>query len=314
VIKVDVISGFLGSGKTTLIRKLLKAYENEKVVLIENEFGEIGIDGDIIERDGFEVFEISSGCICCIMQKDFVNLLLRIMNEFKPERIIIEPTGISILSDIIEILRKPEFAERCNINSLITVVDSMNYLEQCEVFGEFFEDQIANASTLVLSKSQFVDEERIAEIISSLRDLNIEANIITADWGTLKMDDFHSLLQGELIMDFKDILHAEYRPCRENEFDTFAIESSNKYTKEELEGLLKELQNPRYGQVIRGKGFLKGHDCYLEFSYTNGQFTVNENSLKSSGKLCLIGKGLKELELKELFKVKKGGLLKWLKF
>jgi G3E family GTPase len=314
VIKVDVISGFLGSGKTTLIRKLLKAYENENVVLIENEFGEIGIDGDIIERDGFEVFEISSGCICCIMQKDFVDLLLRVMKEFKPERIIIEPTGISILSDIIEILRKPEFAERCSINSLITVVDSMNYLEQCEVFGEFFEDQIANASTLVLSKSQFVDEEKVAEIISSLRDLNIDANIITANWDALKMDDFHSLLQGELIMDFKDILHAKYRPCRENEFDTFAIESSNKYTKEELESLLQELQNKQYGQVIRGKGFLKGYDCFLEFSYTNGQFTVNENNLKSSGKLCLIGKGLKELELKELFKVKKGGLLKWLKF
>ena len=96
-------------------------------------------------------------------------------------------------------LRKPEFAERCSINSLITVVDSMNYLEQCEVFGEFFEDQIANASTLVLSKSQFVDEEKIAEIISSLRDLNIDANLITADWNALKMDDFYSLLQGDLL-------------------------------------------------------------------------------------------------------------------
>jgi G3E family GTPase len=314
VIKVDVISGFLGSGKTTLIRKLLKAYENENVVLIENEFGEIGIDGDVIERDGFEVFEISSGCICCIMQKDFVNLLLRIMNEFKPERIIIEPTGISILSDIIEILRKPEFAERCSITSLITVVDSMNYLEQCEVFGEFFEDQIVNASTLVLSKSQFVDEEKIVKITTSLRDLNTEANIIAADWGSLKADDFYGLLQGDVIADFKDILHADYRPCRENEFDTFAIESSSKYTKEELEATLHELKDQRYGQVIRGKGFLRGHDCYLEFSFTNGQFVVNENSLKSSGKLCLIGKGLKESELKELFKVKKGGLLSWLKF
>jgi G3E family GTPase len=314
VIKVDVISGFLGSGKTTLIRKLLKAYENENVVLIENEFGEIGIDGDLIERDGFEVFEISSGCICCIMQEDFVNLLQRIMNEFKPERIIIEPTGISILSDIIDILKKPEFAERCSISSLITVVDSMNYLEQCEVFGEFFEDQIVNASTLVLSKSQLVGEEKTVEIIKSLRDLNTEANIIEADWGALKTEDFYGLLQGDMITDFKDILHAEYRPCRENEFDTFAIESPNKYTKEELEIILHELQNVRYGQVIRGKGFLKGHDCYLEFSYTNGQYTVNENNLKSSGKLCLIGKGLKELELKELFKVKKGGLLKWLRF
>lgn len=314
MVKVDVISGFLGSGKTTLIRKLLKAYENEKVVLIENEFGEIGIDGDIIERDGFEVFEISSGCICCIMQKDFEDLLQRVMKEFKPERIIIEPTGISILSDVIEILRKPVFAERCSISSLITVVDSVNYLDQCEVFGEFFEDQIANALTLVLSKSQFVDKTRIEAITSSLRDLNNHADIITADWSTLNDEDFYELLQGNDILDFKELLHAEYRPCRENEFDTFAIESSNRYTKDELEGILSALKNDRYGQVIRGKGFLKGHGCYLEFSYTNGQFIVNENSLKSSGKLCLIGKGLKEAELMELFHVKRGGLLRWLKF
>ncbi|MHB1394146.1 MAG: CobW family GTP-binding protein [Clostridia bacterium] len=314
MIKVDVISGFLGSGKTTLIRKLLKAYESEKVVLIENEFGEIGIDGDVIERDGFEVFEISSGCICCIMQKDFVNLLSRVISDFKPERIIIEPTGISILSDIIDILRRPEFAEKCSINSLITVVDSMNYLEQCEVFGEFFEDQIVNASTLVLSKSQFVDKAKIDEITSSLRKLNAEADILTADWSAMKTEDFYRLLNGDITADFQGIVHAEYRPCRENEFDTFAIESSNKYTTEELESILSELSNVRYGQVIRGKGFLRGHDCCLEFSYTNGRFIVDENKLKLSGKLCLIGNGLKETELKELFKVKSGGLRRWLKY
>ncbi len=314
MIKVDVISGFLGSGKTTLIRKLLKVYENEKVVLIENEFGEIGIDGDVVERDGFEVFEIASGCICCIMQKDFVNLLSRVIDDFKPERIIIEPTGISILSDIIDILRRPEFIEKCSINSLVTVVDSINYLEQCEVFGEFFEDQIVNASTLVLSKSQFVDKAKIDEITSSLREFNAEAEILTADWSTMKAGDLHGLLKGDIITDFQDLLHADYRPCRENEFDTFAIENSNKYTRSELENILSELSNENYGQVIRGKGFLRGHDCYLEFSYTNGRFIVDENQLKSSGKLCLIGKGLKEAELKALFKVKTGGLRRWLKY
>lgn len=314
MIKVDVISGFLGSGKTTLIRKLLKAYENEKVVLIENEFGEIGIDGDIIERDGFEVFEISSGCICCIMQKDFVNLLSRVIDDFKPERIIIEPTGISILSDIIEILGKPEFAEKCSISSLITVVDSINYIDQCEVFGEFFEDQISNALTLMLSKSQFVDQVKISEITNSLSEFNSKADIITADWSSMSQEDFYRLLQGEIIRDFKDILHAEYRPCRENEFDTFAIESKKKYTKEELEDILSQLKDVKFGQIIRGKGFLRGYGCYWDFSYTNGQFEVKQNSLKSSGKLCLIGKGLRERELMELFQVKRGGILKWLKF
>jgi hypothetical protein len=130
----------------------------------------------------------------------------------------------------------------------------------------------------------------------------------------MKSGDFYGLLKGDIIIDFQDILHAEYRPCRENEFDTFAIESSNKYSWSELENILRELCSERYGQVIRGKGFLRGQNCYLDFSYTNGSFIVNENQLKSSGKLCLIGKGLKEAELKELFKVKGGGLRRWLKY
>ncbi|HBC94144.1 MAG TPA: hypothetical protein DCZ10_14915 [Pelotomaculum sp.] len=137
MIKVDVVSGFLGAGKTTLIKLLLKAYENERVVLVENEFGEIGIDGELVERDGFDVFEISNGCICCIMKKDFVQVLARVIEEFKLERIIIEPTGISILSEIIDILRRPEFASQCLINSLLTVVDSVNYLANMILSASF---------------------------------------------------------------------------------------------------------------------------------------------------------------------------------
>jgi G3E family GTPase len=168
MIKVDVISGFLGAGKTTLVKKLLKAYKHEKVVLIENEFGEIGIDGDIVERDGFDVFEITSGCICCIMKKDFVTIFGKILQGYKPERVVIEPTGISILSEIIEVLKRPEFKDICEINSLITVIDGISYLEQRDVFVEFFEDQIINAGTLIISKSQFVDRVKIDEIIKSL--------------------------------------------------------------------------------------------------------------------------------------------------
>lgn len=314
MIKVDIISGFLGAGKTTIIKKLLKAYENEKVVLIENEFGEIGVDGELVEREGFEVFEISSGCICCIMQKDFIDMLSRIIKEFGPERIIIEPTGISILSDILEILNKPEFSNMLTINSLVTVVDSINYLEQRDCFGEFFEDQISNAKTLLLSKSQFVEDDKIEQIISSLRELNKDAIIITHKWSDLSLEDIKNLTSSEIHVDFKDLLHAEHRPCRENEFKTFAIETRKKYTHEELKELLEELKNPLYGTILRGKGFLRGENSYLEFSYTNGQYEINENKLKTSGRLCLIGKDLNEETLKKLFNVKDGGIFKWLKF
>lgn len=314
MIKIDVVSGFLGSGKTTLIKSLLKAYENEKVVLIENEFGEIGIDGDIIEREGFEVFEISSGCICCIMKKDFQVVLSRIIEEFNPDRIIVEPTGISILSEIIDILSSKEVSEKCSINSLITVIDSINYLEQCDVFGEFFEDQISNAETLILSKSQFVEPKKIEEIIEALREVNSKAEIITSNWSNLSFNEIKGLLEQNIKIEFRELFHTEYKPCKENKFKAIGIETSKKFTKEELEEILKELKEPKYGEVLRGKGFLKGVNSFLEFSYTNGQYIIDENKQRCSGKLCLIGQGLNEEELNRLFKSKVGGVFNWLKF
>ena len=314
MIKVDVISGFLGSGKTTLVKKLLQVHQKEKVVLIENEFGDIGIDGELLEREGFEVFEISSGCICCIMQKDFVQMLARIIKEFQPERIIIEPTGISILSEIIDILRRPEFVPLLQINSLVTVVDSVNYLQQCEIFGEFFEDQITNASVLTLSKSQLVDRATIDKIITSLREFNSDGEIISKPWDSLSPEEFENLLDAQADLDLSDILHTDYKPCSENEFEALALKTSRAFNQEELELCLTLLSQPQYGQVLRGKGFLKSSQGFLDFSYTNGQFTVSTSKFKSSGKLCLIGKNLNEKEIKDLFKVKNGGLFSWLKF
>ncbi|TGE31726.1 GTP-binding protein [Desulfosporosinus sp. Sb-LF] len=314
MIKVDVVSGFLGSGKTTLVKKLLQVHQKEKIVLIENEFGDIGIDGELIEREGFEVFEISSGCICCIMQKDFVQMLDRIIKEFHPQRIIIEPTGISILSEIIDILCKPEFVSLLQINSLVTIVDSVNYLQQCETFGEFFEDQITNASVLILSKSQFVDSQMVDEIITSIREFNQDGEIISKLWDSMGPEEFESLLAGQTDLDFTDLLHTDYKPCSENEFEVLALKTSRAYSQEELEQILSLLSQQQYGLVLRGKGFLKNSQGFLEFSYTNGQYTVSMSKFKTSPKLCLIGKNLKEKEIKNLFKVKNGGLLSWLKF
>jgi G3E family GTPase len=314
MIKVDIISGFLGSGKTTLIRQLLRACQQEKVVLIENEFGEIGIDGELVERDGFEVFEISNGCICCIMQKDFIQMLRRVISEFQPERIIIEPTGISILSEILDLLRKPEFTPHVQINSLITIVDSVNYLTQRDVFGEFFEDQITNASTLILSKSQFVDQQTLDKIISSVRMLKQDGEIISKPWDTLESGELKNLIAVQTDLDLSEILHTEYKPCSENEFDTLGLKTSRTYNREELEQILGQISQPRYGQVLRGKGFLKSPQGFLDFSYTNGQFEIGENKFKSRGRLCLIGKNLKEQEIKALFKVTAKESSSWLKF
>lgn len=311
MIKVDVISGFLGAGKTTLIKKLLKSYKEEKVVLIENEFGDIGVDADIVEREGFDVFEITSGCICCIMKKDFVAIFEKIIKEYKPERVLIEPTGISILSEIIEVLKRPEFKDICEINSLITVIDGISYLEQRDVFGEFFEDQIINAGTLIISKSQLALRCNIDETIKSLRELNSKAPIITDNWSDLTQEEVKAVLDLDLNVDFEDLFYTEYKPCSDNQFDALAIKTSKKFTKEALKEVLETLREPEFGRVIRGKGFLKGKGVSLEFSYANGRFEIYEDKHNGAGKLCIIGQNLEEKKIKELFETKIGGFFKW---
>ncbi|MBM7625042.1 CobW family GTP-binding protein [Sporohalobacter salinus] len=297
MIKIDVISGFLGVGKTTLIRKLLKSYKNEKVIVIENEFGEIGIDGDLIESDGFEVFEIAEGCICCTMQRNFVSTLKKVIENFSPERIIIEPTGVNILSEIIEILNKSGISDKCSINSLITIIDSVDYFDQSEVFGEFFEDQIVNASTLLLSKSQFADEEKIANIVDSLKSLNESADIITTDWNELSLDKLKMISEkGDV-----NLFGTQCDLSSKKELDTFTIEGSAKYSKKDLKEILDLLKKDKYGDVIRTKGFLKGDSSYLEFSYTNGQYFINEIDFAVSNKICCIGENLDERKLEQLF-------------
>lgn len=309
--KIDVISGFLGVGKTTLIKKLLKAYEYEKVVLIENEFGDVGIDGDIVERDGFNVFEITSGCICCIMKKDFVKVFGKIIDEFNPERVIIEPTGISILSEIIDVINNTDFTDKCTINSLITVLDGINYLDHRDVFGEFFEDQIINAGTLIISKSQMVDEDIIDKIVKSLKELNSKAPIITSNWSEMSYEEVKELLKLDLDVDFKDLFYTEYKPCSDNQFGTIGIKTNKKFSIKELEETLEKLKDKTYGVIIRGKGFVKGIDSDLEFSYASGNYEVYETENESTGKLCIIGQELNDKKIKELFKTKIGGLFSW---
>lgn len=311
MIKVDIISGFLGAGKTTLIRKLLKAHEDEKVVLIENEFGEIGIDGELVEREGFQVLELSTGCICCSMKIDFLNTITTVIEELKPERIIIEPTGIGLLSEIIDIVNKEELRDECYINSLITVIDSMNYLDQLDVFGEFFQDQISNASILILSKSQFVTENEIKDIIDSLRDLNKNAYIVNENWSEFSLQNLKEFLNGELMINLDEVLHTENIKNIMDGIDNVAIETEKQYKKEELEKILIKLRNPVYGKVLRGKGFLKGAQTDLEFNYINGQYVIDDGQVEYSGKLCIIGKNLNKKKINLLFKASVGKLQRW---
>lgn len=183
--KIDIFSGFLGAGKTTLIKKLLKeAYAGEKLVLIENEFGEIGIDGGFMQDAGIEVTEMNSGCICCSLVGDFGKALQKVLDEYRPDRILIEPSGVGKLSDIIRAVQNLD-AKDVLLNGFTTVADVKKCKMYMKNFGEFFNDQIGNAGCIVLSHTQSANDEKIAEAVALLREKNPTAVIVTTPWDAL---------------------------------------------------------------------------------------------------------------------------------
>ncbi len=192
--KVNVISGFLGAGKTTLIQKLIKdVFAGQKVVLVENEFGEIGIDGGFLQEAGIEISEINSGCICCTLKGDFQEALKKVVDEFNPDHIIIEPSGVGKLSDILKIIRSVEGME---LNSYSTVVDA----KRCQIyhknFKEFFDDQIATASCVILSRSQMTDADTLQKDLDIIHELNDNARVITTPWDELNGKAIMEAMEG----------------------------------------------------------------------------------------------------------------------
>ena len=201
--KIDIFSGFLGAGKTTLIKKLIKeAYAGEKLVLIENEFGEIGIDGGFMRDAGIEITEMNSGCICCSLVGDFGKALRKVLDEFHPDRILIEPSGVGKLSDVIRAVQGIE-AQDAVLNGFTTVADVGKCKMYMKNFGEFFCDQIKNAACIVLSRTAGAKEEKIAEAVALLREQNPTASIVTTDWDKL---DGKKLLEA---MERKSTLESE---------------------------------------------------------------------------------------------------------
>jgi len=194
--KVDIISGFLGAGKTTFIKKLIdQVYAGEKLVLIENEFGEIGIDGGFLKDAGIEITEMNSGCICCTLVGDFSEALQKVLKEYEPDRVLIEPSGVGKLSDIVKAIEAVKKKAEIEINGRITVVDGKKAKLYLKNFGEFFEDQVKHASTIVVSRTQMMTDEKIEECVHMLREENADAAIISTPWEELGKDAVCRALQ-----------------------------------------------------------------------------------------------------------------------
>lgn len=184
--KIDIFSGFLGAGKTTLIKKLLdEAFKGEKVVLIENEFGEIGIDGGFLKDAGVEITEMNSGCICCSLVGDFGTALKEVLTKFTPDRVLIEPSGVGKLSDVIKAVENIEGEIDAKLNNFVTVADALKCKMYEKNFGEFYNNQIENAKTIILSRTQKMSQEKLEEAVSIIKKHNDKATIITTPWEDL---------------------------------------------------------------------------------------------------------------------------------
>ena len=200
--KIDIISGFLGAGKTTLIKKLLKdAFQGEQVVLIENEFGEIGIDGGFLKEAGIQIREMNSGCICCSLVGDFGASLKEVISKYHPDRILIEPSGVGKLSDVTKAVMGVAAHEQVELNSSVTVVDGQKCKMYMKNFGEFFNNQVENAGTIVISRTQKMSEDKLDACVAMLREKNPKAAIITTPWDELKGEQILAAMEHQdLIM------------------------------------------------------------------------------------------------------------------
>lgn len=194
--KIDIVSGFLGAGKTTFIKKMLEdVFQGEKIVLIENEFGEIGIDGGFLKDSGIEISELNSGCICCSLVGDFGKNLREVMERFCPDRILIEPSGVGKLSDVMKSVQEVEAENEVKLNGRITVVNTAKAIKQMKAFGEFFNNQIEYATVVVLSRTQNVKPEQTETVVKAIREKNEKAAVITTPWNEIDGKQIYKVIE-----------------------------------------------------------------------------------------------------------------------
>ena len=382
--KIDIFSGFLGAGKTTLIKKLIaEAFAGEKLVLIENEFGEIAIDGGFLQDAGVEITEMNSGCICCSLVGDFGEALKKVLHQFHPDRILIEPSGVGKLSDVIKAVRNLHM-EDVQLNSFTTVADANKCKMYMKNFGEFYNDQVENANSIILSRTDGIAQKKLDACIELLREHNTEATIITTPWDQISgaqileaMEHKSTLADAlkELEEEHEHHHHDHDEDCEcgccghdhdhdhdhEHEhhhhdhdedcecgccghdhdhdhehhhhdhdedcecgchdhhhdhehhhhhhhhadevFGSWGIETTHKYTIEEIEKALAALNDEeKYGTILRAKGIVAGADGnWIHFDYVPEETSVRIGSAMVIGRLCVIGAHIKEEAIKELF-------------
>lgn len=217
--KIDIISGFLGAGKTTLIKKMLEeVFKDEQVVLVENEYGEVGIDGGFLKDAGIEIRELNSGCICCTLVGDFSRSLSEVIDTYHPDRILIEPSGVGKLSDVMSSVKKMEETyPEVKLNALVTVANAQKAAKQMRAFGEFFNNQIENATTIVLSRTQNTKPEQLDLCVKMIQELNPKAAVITTPWDEISGEQILKVIEGQ--KSFMEEMMAEFEAAHEHDHE-----------------------------------------------------------------------------------------------
>lgn len=318
MIKIDIISGFLGAGKTTLIKKILKEKPlDEKIAIIENEFGEIGIDGTLLRQGGVEIREISSGCICCSLTDNFEKSLVEVIRLYNPDRVIIEPTGIAKLSDVLKNCRPAVKKGDVKIGMCLAVVNVLNYQMYMQNWQEFFRNQIEQAQAIILSRTGQADARTIEAIARDIRQINPQAAVITTPWDLLdaktimlasEKDDSISLasrMQQETVHSHScghdHHVHTHGHDAGEV-FDVWGMETPKTYSKQDIQNALGKLSDPKFGKAVRAKGIVQ-LECggWLQFDYVTGETELRAIEPDYTGRMCVIGTNLNKPALEKLF-------------
>ena len=362
--KIDIISGFLGAGKTTLIQKHLKeAFAGEQVVLIENEFGEIGIDGGFLKEAGIEIREMNSGCICCSLVGDFGASLREVIDTYHPDRILIEPSGVGKLSDVKRAVEGVKEDADIVLNSATTVVDVKKCKMYLKNFGEFYTNQVESAGAIILSRTDIADDAKVEQTVEMLRELNSEAPIITTPAEKIDGKKLFEIMEKHAPSLEKEMLEEsvcevcgghhgpghhhehdhdhhhdhEHRHDHEHEcghehhhghecshdhhhdhdhghhhhhhadevFGSWGMETVKKFNENELKVKLEALGSEEtYGMVLRAKGMVEGdRGEWIYFDMVPGEIEIRHGQPDYTGRICVIGSGLKEEALGELFRM-----------
>ena len=335
--KIDIISGFLGAGKTTLIKKLVAdAFQGEKLVIIENEFGEIGIDGGFLKESGIQITEMNSGCICCSLVGDFGNALKDVLEKYSPDRVIIEPSGVGKLSDVIKAVKN--IGDDVKINSTAAVVDASKCKMYMKNYGEFYNNQIESAGTIILSRTQNISEEKLAKVLTMIKERNDEAFVITTPWdeidGKIVLEAMEKVntLEKELLEehhhhdhdgecgcghDHEQHHHDHDGECccghhhdhghhhADDVFTSWGVETAHKFTEEELKDIISKLASDKsFGDVLRAKGIVASDEGeWFHFDLVPEETELRRGAADYTGRICVIGSNLNEATIKELFHV-----------